>query len=157
LTADLSKDGRWLVVTTEHGWSRTDVSVMDLRAAKPSWVPLAVGRDAIYHVEVDRNRFFVHTNEGAPKYRVFRVDAAHPERDGWTEIVPERPDATLEACKVVGHRLALEYIKDVVSRPELRDENGKPPICAEAANTAKSGTARECGARSRMSSTTTLR
>jgi len=126
LTADLSKDGRWLVLTTEHGWSRTDVNVIDLRAAKPARVPLAVGRDAIYHADVDRDRFFVHTNEGAPKYRVFRVDAAHPERDKWTEIVPERPDATLERCNVVGHRLALEYIQDVVSRPELRDEDGKP-------------------------------
>src|SRR6185295_19424607 len=121
LTADLSKDGRWLVLTTEHGWSRTDVEVMDLRAAKPAWIPLAVGRDAIYHVDVDRDRFFVHTNEGAPQYRVFRVDAAHPERDKWTEIVPERPLAALERCNVVGHRLALEYLQDVVSHPELRD------------------------------------
>jgi prolyl oligopeptidase len=126
LNADLSKNGRWLVLTTEHGWSRTDVEVMDLHASgKRQWKPLVTGRDAIYEAEVDGDRFFVRTNEGAPKYRVFRVDAAHPERDRWTEIVPERTDATLERATVVGHRLALGYLKDVVSQPELHDEDGK--------------------------------
>ncbi len=127
LDAELSKDGRWLMLTTQHGWSRTDLEVMDLHAsgAKPEWKPLVTGRDAIYGAAFDKNRFFVRTNEGAPRYRVFRVDASHPERDRWTEIVPERSDATLEQFSVVGHRLALTYLKDVVSQPELRDEDGK--------------------------------
>jgi prolyl oligopeptidase len=131
LSVDLPKDGRWLLVTTEHGWSRTDVEMMDGRAAaaaaaaKPAWKPLAVGRDALYYFGVDGDRFFVRTNEGAPKYRVFRVDPAHPEREKWLEIVPERQDATLEGLSVVGHKLALSYLKDVVSRPEIHDEDGK--------------------------------
>jgi prolyl oligopeptidase len=125
LNADLSKDGRWLVLTTEHGWSRTDLEVMDVRAAQPSWKPLMTGRDAIYFATVDRDRFFVRTNEGAPRYRIFRVDSAHTERDRWTEIIPERKDATLEGCSIVGHSLALSYLKDVVSQPELHDEDGK--------------------------------
>jgi prolyl oligopeptidase len=125
LQASLSKDGRWLVLETEHGWTRSDIKFMDLRAPKPSWKPLAVGNDAIYEVDVDRAHFFVRTNEGAPKYRVFKVDPAHAERDRWVEIVPERKDATLEATGIVGHRLALGYLKDVVSEAELRDEDGK--------------------------------
>jgi prolyl oligopeptidase len=125
LEASLSKDGRWLVLTTQHGWTRYDIEFMDLRAGKPAWQPLAVGKDAIYEVDVDNGRFFVKTNEGAPKYRVFKVDPAHAERDKWVEIVPERQDATLEASGIVGHRLALGYLKDVVSRAELRDEDGK--------------------------------
>jgi len=125
LDADLSKDGRWLLLTTEHGWSHTDLEIMDLRTPKPAWKPIVTGRDAIYSAQVDKNRIFVRTNEGAPKYRVFRADTAHPERDRWTEIVPERKDATLEECAVVGHALALAYLKDVVAQPELRDEDGK--------------------------------
>jgi prolyl oligopeptidase len=125
LTADLSKDGRWLVLRIDHGWSHTDLEVMDLRARKPEWKPLVTGRDAIYSAVVDRDRFFVRTNEGASKYRVFRVDPAHLERDRWTEIVPERKDATLEDFGVVGHELMLGYLKDVVSQVELHDEDGK--------------------------------
>jgi prolyl oligopeptidase len=125
LDVELSKDGRWLVLSIEHGWSRTDIEIMDLRAPKRTWVPLAVGRDAIYRVDNDGDRFFVRTNDGAPKYRVFRVDAAHLERDKWIEIVPERQDATLERCALVGHRMALVYLQDVVSHLEIRDSDGK--------------------------------
>jgi prolyl oligopeptidase len=125
LAASLSKDGRWLVLTTQHGWTRYDMEFMDLRVAKPAWKPLAVGKDAIYDVDVDRDRFFVKTNEGASKYHVFKVDPLHAERDKWVEIVPERQDATLEASGIVGHRLALGYMKDVVSKAELHDEDGK--------------------------------
>jgi len=123
--AELSKDGRWLLLTTEHGWTRSDVEFMDLRAPKPAWRPLAVGQDALYLVDVDRDRFFVRTNEGAPKYRVFKVDPSRPERASWAEIVPERSDATLEGSNVVGHALSLVYLKDVVTQLELRDETGK--------------------------------
>jgi prolyl oligopeptidase len=123
--AELSKDGRWLVLTTDHGWTRTDVEFMDLHAPRPVWQPLAVGQDARYGVDVDRGHFFVRTNEGAPKYRVFKVDPARPARAAWLEIVPERADATLEGASIVGHALSLVYLEDVVTHLELRDEAGK--------------------------------
>ncbi len=123
--AELSKDGRWLVLTTEHGWTRTDVEFMDMRSPKPAWRPLAVGQDARYLVDVDRDRFFVRTNEGAPKYRIFKVDPSHPEHASWAEIIPERSDATLEGSNIVAHHLSLVYLKDVVTGLELRDESGK--------------------------------
>jgi prolyl oligopeptidase len=128
ISAALSKSGRWLVLATEHGWSRTDVEVMDLgtvRGKTPVWMPLVVGRDARYDVDVDGDRIFVRTNENAPNYRVFRVDATHLERSAWTEVIPERPDATLQEVSVVGHRLALAYLKDVASEIELHDEDGR--------------------------------
>ena len=123
--AEVSRDGRWLVATVEHGWTSTDVYFQDLHAPRPEWAPLVVGRDARFEVTVHRNRFFVRTNDGAPKYRILRVDPAHPARDRWTEIVGERSDATLEAMTVVGGRLSLAYLKDVVSQLEVRDEDGK--------------------------------
>ena len=125
LEASLSKNGRWLVLTTQHGWTRYDLELMDLHARRPKWGPLVVGRDATYDVSFDGDRLFVQTREGSPRGRVFRVDPLHPQRDRWVEIVPERSDATLEGVAVVGHRLALSYLKDVVSQAELRDEDGK--------------------------------
>jgi len=125
VSAVLSKDGRWLVATIEHGWTSTDIAFQDMHAKKPEWKTLVAGTDARYDVTVDRGHFFVWTNEGAPKYRVFRVDPAHPERDAWKEIVPARSDATLEGMGVVGHHLSLSYLKDVVSHVEVHDEDGK--------------------------------
>jgi prolyl oligopeptidase len=125
VSAGVGKDGRWLIAAIEHGWTSTDVYFQDLRSPKPEWRPLVVGVDARYDVSVDGDKFFVWTNEGASRYRVFRVDPAHPARDQWKEVVPERADATLEAVTIVGHRLSLAYLKDVVSHLELRDEDGK--------------------------------
>jgi prolyl oligopeptidase len=125
IRAVLSRDGRWLVLTIPHGWARTDVYVKDLRSKERAWRPLTVGRDAIYNVAVDRNHFWVHTNEDAPNYRVLRVDATNLERSKWTEIVPERQAATLQGCSSVGHHLLLWYLKDVISEAELRDSDGR--------------------------------
>ncbi|MGK4001010.1 prolyl oligopeptidase family serine peptidase [Sorangium sp. So ce1036] len=127
LGASLSKDGRFLVLTVSHGWTSMDVYFRDLR--KPGGeardTPLAVGSDAHYLVEVYKDRFYVHTDEGAPHGRVFEVDPDRPERAAWKEIVPERPDATLESVSIVGGHLALSYLKDASSRVEIRALDGK--------------------------------
>jgi prolyl oligopeptidase len=125
ISASVDRSGRWLIATIEHGWTRTDVYVRDLRAAQADWKPLVVGNDARYDVTVDDGHFFVWTNEGAPNYRVLRVDPTHLGREHWVEIVPERSDATLEAVSVVGHHLSLAYLKDVTGRLELHDGDGK--------------------------------
>ncbi|WP_437754909.1 prolyl oligopeptidase family serine peptidase [Sorangium sp. So ce1389] len=127
LNASVSKDGRFLVLTVAHGWTSTDVYFRDLRrpGAQAADRPLAVGRDAHYNVEVYKDRFYVHTDEGAPHYRVFEVDPDRPERAAWKEIVPERPDATLDSVSVVGGHLALSYLKDASSRVEVRALDGR--------------------------------
>ncbi len=127
LGADLSRDGRFLVLTVSHGWTSSDVYFRDLRrpGAQAADRPLAVGRDAHYTVEVYKDRFYVHTDEGAPRYRVFEVDPDRPERAAWKEVVPERPDATLDGISVVGGHLTLSYLKDASSRVEVRTLDGK--------------------------------
>ncbi|MDW8251374.1 MAG: prolyl oligopeptidase family serine peptidase [Myxococcales bacterium] len=127
LNTNLSKDGRYLFVYVQHGWNATDVFFRDLRdpKQKDTWTPLTVGKDAIFSVYPYKDQFYVHTNEGAPKYRVFRVDPNKPERAAWKEIVPEHPDATLENVSLVGGKLSLLYLKDVMSQIELRFLNGK--------------------------------
>ncbi len=122
----VSKDGRWLFSDVAHGWSSNDVYFRDRSdpAARDRWTPLAQGKDALYSVLSFRGRFYVVTNEGAPQWRIFVVDPARPEREAWTEIVPERADATLASAKILGGRLALTYLKDVTSRLELRDLDG---------------------------------
>ena len=123
--AQLSMDGHWLVRTVEHGWARNDVFFRDARRPDAPWTPLSVGNDALYDVAVFRDRIYVTTNEGAPHSRIFAVDPAHPQRDAWSEIVPERSDATLDSTVVVGGKLALVYLKDAVSHLEIHGVDGK--------------------------------
>ncbi|MCB9734221.1 MAG: S9 family peptidase [Deltaproteobacteria bacterium] len=141
LAADLSEDGRWLFAYIQHGWNATDVWFRDLSAdaasAAPAapvdpapaypvpagFVPLRVGADANYSVEVHDGLFYVLTNEDAPRYRVMVVDPARPARDAWREIVPES-DATIESRQIVGGHLVLQLLERASSRLEVRDLGG---------------------------------
>ncbi len=126
LSSYITKDGNFLFVYLSHGWSRNDVYFKDLRAKEDAgWKPLATGVDAEFDVDEYRGRFFVRTNDGAPKYKVYAVDPKKTQRTAWKEIVAERPDATLQSSGIVGGRLVLDYLKDVASKVEVHDLDGK--------------------------------
>ena len=126
VAATVSRDGRWLVLSVQHGWTSTDVSFRDLADPKQAdrWTPLVVGTEAHWSVEAFRDRFYVMTDDGAPRGRVFEVDPARPARKAWREVVPERPDATMAGVAVLGGRLALNYLKDASSLLEVRELGG---------------------------------
>ena len=129
LDVDLSRDGRWLILTINHGWTSSDVYFRDLRGAaakKEAWVPLAVGKPAHFNVVASyKDRFYVHTDDGSPRYRLYEIDPGKPDRAAWKEIIPERPDATLEGASILGGRLALTYLKNASSLVEIRELGGK--------------------------------
>lgn len=142
LSADLSWDGRWLFVEVSHGWTSNDVWVRDLTkhplrapavgaVSNGPWTPgdtferLVASRKNKYAVIAHGNRFFVKTDEGAPRGRVFSVDPGKLARPGWQEIVREHPRATLEGVNVVGGKLTLSWLEDVRSKLEIRELDGK--------------------------------
>ncbi|MHB2019040.1 MAG: prolyl oligopeptidase family serine peptidase [Candidatus Xenobia bacterium] len=125
--ADISRDGHWLFVVKSHGWNTTDIWYQDLRPGSQmkEFAPLVVGKASVFSVWAWEDRFYIHTNWGAPKWRLFRTDPEHLVPEQWTEIVPERADATLESFTIVGGRLALDYLKDVSSYLEIRELDGR--------------------------------
>jgi prolyl oligopeptidase len=127
LGAYVTRDGRWLLLSIDHGWTASDAYFMDLRApmAKRVWKPLATGAKAHYSVLAHGGYFYVHTDEAAPNWRVLRVDPARPARERWQEVIAERSDATLSDVRVLGGKLALHYLKDVASRLEIHELDGK--------------------------------
>jgi prolyl oligopeptidase len=82
-----------------------------------------VGQEATYGVTTHLDQFYVHTNEGAPRYRAFKVDPSKPEREHWAELIPESKDV-LEGFDLVGGALALQYLQKAHSRLELRSLDG---------------------------------
>ena len=120
----ISRDGHWLVVSIQHGWNSTDVYFKDARKPAAKWTPLVEKVDATYDVTIWRDRFYVTTNEGAPRYRVFAVDPKQPARAKWKEIVPES-DATLESTSVIGEKLVLTYLRNAATEIEVHALDGK--------------------------------
>jgi prolyl oligopeptidase len=130
LGGGISHDGHWLIVEIMHGWNSKEIYFKDLRkhgggsGSDPGWTTLVQGIDAMFDIEAWRDHFYVTTNEGAPRGRVFKVDPTHPERAAWKEIVKET-DATLEHTSIVGEHLVLTYLRNAASELEVRDLTGK--------------------------------
>lgn len=119
----LSPDGRWLEVTEQQGWAKAEVYFKD-RIKDTPFIPLVEKVEALYDVTLRNDRFYVHTNEKAPRYRLFRVDPLKPARADWQEIVPEGHDV-LEGVAAIGDHLVAQYMQRASSRLRLLDANGK--------------------------------
>lgn len=127
LGGGVSWDGRWLIVSVQHGWNSTDVYFRDLKAkgkAAETWTTLVEGVPALFDVTVWKDTFYVNTNDGAPRYRVFKVDPRKPARAAWKELVPQN-DAVLESVGLVGERLVLTYLRNAASELEIHSLDGK--------------------------------
>jgi prolyl oligopeptidase len=120
----LSPDGRWLVVTEQQGWARSEVYFRD-RTQDTPFRPLVEKVEALFDVTVRNDRLYVHTNDQAPRYRLFRVDPLRPDRSDWQEIVPEGEDV-LEGVAAVGDTLVALYLRRAASRLRLLDLDGRP-------------------------------
>jgi len=140
IAGQVSRDGHWLVVAIQHGWSSIDLYLKDVRASRglpataapgpgsrdpavAGWTTLVAGVDANFDIEIWRDQFYVTTNDGAPRNRVFKVDPKHLGRADWKEIVAQG-DATLERVAVVGEHLVLSYLRNAATELEVRDLSG---------------------------------
>jgi prolyl oligopeptidase len=133
LGQQLSRDGKYLFVYVIRGWSENDVY---LKRLVPNAAPtpadsgkgfqlLASGHDARYSISAWRDQFYILTDEGAPRQRVFKVSAAKPERKNWKEIVPEDAEASLDGLNVVGGHLSLAYLKGAATELRVATLDGK--------------------------------
>jgi prolyl oligopeptidase len=68
---------------------------------------------------------YLQTNDSAPRGRVIAIDLAHPDRDHWKEVVPQRPE-TLDSAQMADGRFLLSYMKDAHSSASLITIVGKP-------------------------------
>ena len=91
-SVELSRDGRWLLVTLSLGWSRTDVRLLDRSAG--TWAPVIEEVEALTTLSFDdaADRLVGVTTLDADRGRVVAVALDNPEPAGWTTLVPEPDD-----------------------------------------------------------------
>jgi prolyl oligopeptidase len=121
---NISDDGRWLVVKAGVTFDRTDLFIKDLQKQNSKFEPIVEGKNFIYDVEFAGSDLIIHTNESAPKYRVFRVAADSAARANWKEIIPQS-ESVLKSLKIVGGKILAEHETAGVSSLRLFDTNGK--------------------------------
>jgi prolyl oligopeptidase len=123
--ADLSEDGRYLLVSVDIGVppKKTEVWVQDIQAGSPLR-PIVDDVDSEFRPFIRGDRLYLWTNWNAPNWRILAVNLHDPARDKWKEIVPETKWPIDGATGVAG-RLFVNYLEDVNTRVKQYDPSGK--------------------------------
>jgi prolyl oligopeptidase len=121
--ADLSEDGRFLLITVEQGWTRTELFLMDLVAGTPA-IRITDGKNFIYRGEIFRGDLYVISNEDASRYRVFKTSLDHPGREFWRELVPHS-DAVLQAIDIIHGDVFALYERNATSEIKVFSTDGR--------------------------------
>ncbi len=126
-SADVTDDGRYLVITQSQGTHRENrIFIQDLHD------PAAVARpwldhfDASYSVVAnDGDLFFVLTDKDAPRSRLVAIRLDAPELDQWTDIIPQDSGTdVLASVARVGDRWITIWRTDAHERVRIHALDG---------------------------------
>ncbi|HTJ69343.1 MAG TPA: prolyl oligopeptidase family serine peptidase [Actinospica sp.] len=130
----VSRDGRWIGITTYRGTSRAnDLHVADLTESgpdKPRWIAVQQDVDAGTDISFGRDgRFYLRTDRDAPNARLCVVDPDRspdslPDALGygqWRDVLPENPKAVLEDYVILEDTVLALYSWHGVSELNLFD------------------------------------
>ena len=132
----LSNEGRWLLVDVSEGWTKTELYLKDLSLKNPTSIDpaapqgrfrrITTGGNFLYHGEILDGQLYITSNEGAPRFRVFKAACAAPDRANWQEIILES-DAVIEGrAAIIARKLFVHSIRNASSQLSLFDLDGKP-------------------------------
>lgn len=114
--ADLTDDGRFLIISTTEGTSGNELWVKDLTNAKDNYINIVSGFKTDPDVVDSYGNFLlVKTNQDAPNFKVVLVDPNQSSANNWKTIIPEQPEV-LQSVGTGGGYLFCSYLKDASTR-----------------------------------------
>jgi prolyl oligopeptidase len=121
----LSEERRWLQIAVNYGSStdRSEIYVKNVATDGPI-VPVVNDLVAYFSGDIVGDTMIMQTNWNASNNRIFSVDLNHPERANWKEIVPAG-DAVIDQFSLVGGKLYVNYLKNVLTSVQAYDLSGK--------------------------------
>ena len=124
-SAQVTDDGRYLVITLFDGYRANGIDLLDLSRDDAQRTPLFAAWDALYTViGSEGDTFYVRTTHAAPRGRVIAVNARQRDPAQWREVVPEAAD-TLAEASWVGGRIIVQYVKDARGAARVFERDGR--------------------------------
>ncbi|MEO7834881.1 MAG: prolyl oligopeptidase family serine peptidase, partial [Ginsengibacter sp.] len=126
VSAALTEDGRFLIITKSEGTSGSELWVKDMKnqSVKNDFILLIKGFDTESNfIDNDGDKLLVRTNTDAPNYKVVSIDPKNPGEENWESIIPQRKEI-LESVEKAGGKLFLTYLQNASSRVYQTDYKG---------------------------------
>jgi prolyl oligopeptidase len=117
-------DDRYLLITVFEGWAKSEMYLQDLKAGTPA-VELTQGKNFLYSGTIFKGQLYIVSNEDAPHFKAYVVDATAAQRENWRVLVAEN-DAVLQNLNIFDGRLFAQYEKNASSQLKLFELNGTP-------------------------------
>ena len=124
--ADITDDGRYLVIDIERGVParREDIVFRDLTKPGSPFDVLVWGLDSRFKAKYAKGAWYVKTDYKSPKGRILKaLPGVLP--DAWDTVVPEAPDV-IDDWSIVGGKIYVNRLKDVKTETSVYALNGKP-------------------------------
>ncbi len=121
----VSDDGKIAALYTTESTSGNALRLKNL-SGKSEWKAVDTTFKYDYHIieYLSDNSVLIQTNNGAPNYRVIKVDITNPSSKNWKVILPESKDA-LQGTIVCGGKIVTSYLHDVTSKVLIFSLDGK--------------------------------
>jgi prolyl oligopeptidase len=114
--AGTTEDEKWLILGISEGTSGSEVWVKDLTKKNAPFTMLFPGFEYDANpIEIVDGKFLVHTNDGAPNFRVVAIDPKAPAKENWATVIPEKPEV-LSGAGTAGAYMFTNYLKDANSK-----------------------------------------
>ncbi|MDD2204242.1 MAG: prolyl oligopeptidase family serine peptidase [Bacteroidales bacterium] len=117
-----TEDGKYLFLYTSESTTGNALAFKKVDDAK--FTPVIENCEKDYYlVNVIDGKFYIFTNDDAPKYRLIAIDPAKPAKKYWQEIIPEN-DYVLQNVSALNKHLFANYLKDAHSVIQVFDFAG---------------------------------
>ncbi len=125
--ASVTDDERYLAVYAAAGTDGFETYFKDLKNPEAKFVKLFGGFENKSTIIDNNDDFFlVHTNIGAPNYKLIQIDPAYPEQKSWATIIPQSKDV-LVSVTAAGNKLFAVFLKDATNKIFHYDRQGYSP------------------------------
>ena len=125
----LSHDGRWLVLHYSTGANSNDVWIADFdefrKTGELRRVTVSQGTPGNAYGDVVDDTLYLHTYKNAPNGRIVAAPVSAPEEANWVDVVPERPDTTIQAAPFAKDHLIVDYLKNASTHLEVFTFDGR--------------------------------
>lgn len=125
-TAEVSDDGRWLIITSAEGTDeRYEITLIDLAKSDASPRTLIKGLENDWrYIGNQGDHFFWATNKGAPRLKIVSMDIAAAAPTPVTIVAEDA--ATLDSASIVGGTIFASYLVDAKTEVRRFGLDGKP-------------------------------
>ena len=123
--AEISEDGRWLLITVGKGTERMNmVYYKDLQKADDTYHPLIENLDNAWNfLGNDGSTFYFETDKDAPRDKIVKIDVNGDKK--WVDVVPESKDTLGGVSLIDNDKFVLNYLQDAHTVIKIYDTKGK--------------------------------